>query len=88
MHDIRLGGFFLPLRHLHFKCSAHLLPAAITGRMERASASRDISQREDIPMESLWLVLFWTGPIGVGLFLAGLGILFWGIGQVQKRKKE
>lgn len=34
-------------------------------------------------MESLWMSLFWTGPIGVGVFLAGLGVLFWGIGQLR-----
>ena len=25
------------------------------------------------------LALFWTGPIGLGIFLMGLGVLFWGI---------
>lgn len=34
----------------------------------------------------MWLVLFWSGPIGVGFFLMGLGVLFWGIGQASKRK--
>ncbi len=38
-------------------------------------------------MESLWLALFWTGPIGIGVFLMGLGVLFWGISKVQKEKK-
>ena len=33
----------------------------------------------------LWLSLFWTGPIGIGIFLAGLGVLFWGIGQAKKK---
>ena len=33
----------------------------------------------------LWLSLFWTGPIGIGIFLAGLGVLFWGIGQSRKK---
>jgi hypothetical protein len=33
----------------------------------------------------LWLSLFWTGPIGIGIFLAGLGVLFWGIGQTRKK---
>jgi len=38
----------------------------------------------------LWLVLFWTGPIGIGIFLAGLGVLFWGIAQTRgsEKKKE
>jgi len=33
----------------------------------------------------LWLSLYWTGPIGIGIFLAGLGVLFWGIGQTRKK---
>jgi hypothetical protein len=35
-------------------------------------------------MDGLWLSLYWTGPIGVGVFLAGLGVLFWGISQLTK----
>ncbi len=34
-------------------------------------------------MDSIWLALYWTGPVGVGIFLMGLGVLFWGIGQVR-----
>lgn len=34
----------------------------------------------------LWLSLYWTGPIGVGLFLAGLGVLFMGIAQLRRQK--
>lgn len=26
-------------------------------------------------MENVWLVLFWTGPIGVGFFLLCLGVM-------------
>jgi len=33
------------------------------------------------------MVFFWTGPIGIGAFLAGLGVLFWGISKVQKKKE-
>jgi hypothetical protein len=36
----------------------------------------------------LWLVLFWTGPIGLGIFLAGLGVLFWGIAQARESEKK
>jgi hypothetical protein len=41
-------------------------------------------------MEDLFPVLFWSGPIGVGAFLAGLGVLFWGISRLQSsgKKKE
>ena len=28
-------------------------------------------------MDELWLVLFWSGPIGLGIFLALLGIFIW-----------
>lgn len=37
-------------------------------------------------MDNLWMALFWTGPIGVGAFLAGLGVLFWGIGRLRNPK--
>jgi len=36
-------------------------------------------------MDMLWLALFWTGPIGVGVFLMGLGVLFWGIRQLRRK---
>lgn len=39
-------------------------------------------------MGEWFVVLFWTGPIGVGIFLAGLGVLFWGIGQMAKNGKK
>jgi len=32
----------------------------------------------------LFPALFWSGPIGVGAFLAGLGVLFWGISRLQR----
>jgi hypothetical protein len=28
-------------------------------------------------MENLWFALFWSGPIGLGVFLAGLGTFIW-----------
>jgi len=31
------------------------------------------------------LALFWTGPVGIGVFLAGLGILFWGISNMRNK---
>ncbi len=37
-------------------------------------------------MDLIWLSLFWTGPVGIGVFLAGLGILFWGISKVREKK--
>jgi len=37
-------------------------------------------------MDSIWLALFWTGPVGVGAFLAGLGVLFWGISRLRDKK--
>jgi hypothetical protein len=33
-----------------------------------------------------FLILFWPGPIGLGVFLAGLGVFFWG--QSRMRKSE
>jgi hypothetical protein len=37
-------------------------------------------------MGEWFVVLFWTGPIGVGFFLMGLGVFFWGIGQMKDKK--
>jgi hypothetical protein len=37
-------------------------------------------------VDNLWLALFWTGPIGVGVFLMGLGVLFWGINLLRGKK--
>ena len=28
-------------------------------------------------MDALWLVFFWSGPIGIGIFLVCLGIFIW-----------
>lgn len=39
-------------------------------------------------MDELWLVLFWSGPIGIGMFLAGLGVFFWGVSKVQASSKK
>lgn len=33
----------------------------------------------------IWMALFWTGPIGIGIFLAGLGVLFWGISKIRNK---
>jgi hypothetical protein len=41
--------------------------------------------KEEYKMDSLWMALYWTGPIGIGVFLMGLGVLFWGISKVQKK---
>ena len=34
------------------------------------------------------IILFWSGPIGVGFFLMGLGVLFWGISKMAAAKRE
>ncbi len=34
------------------------------------------------------LTLFWTGPIGIGVFLAGLGVLFMGLARVRNAEKK
>lgn len=34
----------------------------------------------------IWVALFWTGPIGIGIFLAGLGVLFWGISKMRNKQ--
>lgn len=34
----------------------------------------------------LFLSLFWAGPIGLGVFLAGLGVYHWGSAQAKKAR--
>ncbi len=38
-------------------------------------------------MEALFPLLWWSGPIGIGVFLMGLGVVFWGIGQVERARR-
>ena len=39
-------------------------------------------------MENLWLVLFWSGPIGLGIFLAGLGTFIWLLAKADEISKR
>ncbi len=41
-----------------------------------------------IEMENLWLVLFWSGPIGVGIFLALLGTFIWLLAKAEAIKTK
>ncbi len=36
----------------------------------------------------MWLVLFWTGPIGVGIFLVCLGTMIYLISKADEIKKR
>jgi hypothetical protein len=38
--------------------------------------------------DTLFLVLYWTGPVGVGIFLAGLGYLIKCVAWAAKKDKE
>jgi len=33
-----------------------------------------------------FLIFFWCGPIGLGIFLAGLGVYYWGKAKADKAK--
>ncbi len=39
-------------------------------------------------MENLWLVLFWSGPIGLGIFLALLGTFIWLLTKADETSKR
>ena len=36
----------------------------------------------------MWLVFYWTGPIGVGIFLASLGALFFLLAKANEVNKR
>jgi hypothetical protein len=39
-------------------------------------------------MDNLWLILFWSGPIGVGFFLLCLGIMIWLLAKADEISKR
>ncbi len=39
-------------------------------------------------MQNLWLVLFWTGPIGVGIFLLCLGAFIFLLAKADETGKR
>jgi hypothetical protein len=39
-------------------------------------------------MENLWLVLFWSGPIGLGIFLLCLGTMIYLIAKADEISKR
>jgi len=39
-------------------------------------------------MENLWLILFWTGPIGVGIFLVCLGGMIYLLAKADETSKR
>jgi hypothetical protein len=43
------------------------------------------SFQENLNMEDLFIVFWWSGPIGLGIFFMGVGVLLWGIGKIRKK---
>ena len=42
-----------------------------------------------MPEWLVWFLIFsWAGPIGLGVMLAGLGVFFWGQGQLKKSQQQ
>lgn len=42
-------------------------------------------------MDNLWLVLFWSGPVGLGIFLVCLGLMIYFLAkadEISKRTKN
>jgi hypothetical protein len=36
----------------------------------------------------VFVLFFWTGPIGLGIFFMGLGVFYWGRSLYMKSKKD
>lgn len=34
------------------------------------------------------LVWSWGGPVGLGIFFAGLGVLLWGVSKLKERERR
>ncbi len=39
-------------------------------------------------MDNLWLLFFWSGPIGIGFFLLCLGIMIWLLAKADEISKR
>lgn len=39
-------------------------------------------------MDNFWLVFFWTGPIGVGVFLVCIGTFVWLLAKASEINKR
>jgi len=39
-------------------------------------------------MDNLWMALFWSGPIGVGIFLVCLGTMIWLLAKADEISKR
>jgi hypothetical protein len=49
-----------------------------------------IATEKEIPGMNEWafVLLFWTGPIGLGFFFVGLGVFYWGRSLYLRSKNE
>ena len=47
-----------------------------------------VIEAKEEKMEGLWLVLFWSGPIGLGIFLALLGTFIWLLAKADEIRKR
>jgi hypothetical protein len=61
-----------------------LLP--FTGKLKPTVPNAFFLRKEKIM--DLWLVLYWGGPIGLGMFFIGLGVLLMGIAKVSQARKK
>ena len=58
----------------------------IKGKVGMSAPNGLFSRKEKIM--DLWLVLYWGGPIGIGIFFIGLGVLFMGIAKLSQTGKK
>ena len=52
------------------------------------SLAKAYGRPKDEKMDNLWLVLFWSGPIGIGIFLVCLGSMIYLLAKADALKKS
>jgi hypothetical protein len=64
------------------------MPLPVKMSIVGASVPNEFKSKKRRNKMDLWLVLYWGGPIGLGMFFIGLGVFFMGINKLSQTGKK